>query len=176
MNQLIIISGLSGTEKSTLAKAISKQENAEIIALGDFLREVAKQEGLELRAYFKKYGWAKGFELARAPVIKKIESALEKGNVILEGLYDNQVYQELIKRHDRKNIFVIGMAASRHAIKRRMQIRHKMTVDKIVPKIRTRDRIKKLAGLQTIQRDANLIIRANSKLDVLKKYAMHMKL
>ncbi len=76
----ITVSGLSGSGKSTVAKAISKAFNLELKSMGDIFREFAKEKGITIEEFSKTRNEDTDILLDK----KTIELA-KQGKIILVG-------------------------------------------------------------------------------------------
>ncbi|MDO8538287.1 MAG: AAA family ATPase [archaeon] len=170
-NELIILVGTSGSGKTSLAKNVAQIENAPIISLSDLIREQAAKDGfVSLTAYFKKYGIKEGFAKLRQHSIDLIIDKLKFGKVIVEGMYDAQLFEEVIKIVGRDQIFLVSIAGTRHARVQRVALRSALSKKQAEKKIRKRDKAKWLMGLAEISKQANHKIRANTRQEAIANY------
>ncbi len=79
---IITISGLIGSGKTTVAKAIAKRFNLRHISAGEAFRELAKERGLSLLEFSRLAEKDKNIDIE---LDKKIVELAKAGNVVVDG-------------------------------------------------------------------------------------------
>ncbi len=79
---IITISGLIGSGKTTVAKAIAKRYNLRHISAGEAFRELAKERGLDLLEFSKLAEKDKNIDIE---LDKKIVELAKAGNAVIDG-------------------------------------------------------------------------------------------
>ncbi len=79
---IVTISGLIGSGKTTVAKAIAKRFNLRHVSAGEAFRELAKERGLSLLEFSKLAERDKNIDIE---LDKKIVELAKAGNVVVDG-------------------------------------------------------------------------------------------
>jgi dephospho-CoA kinase len=164
MPLIVAITGYSGTGKSLLARTLAERLGAPLIPVGEVMREHAKAQGYEgLRHYFRLLGARKAFEQARPLVLKRILVHGMKPLVVVDGLYDPRLKEELAQQHHR--MYLLNVAAPRSLRVLRIATREQISKAMAKKEARLRDRLKLEAGMLEILKQSNYAIRNRAQLD-----------
>ena len=106
MNLVITISGLHGTGKSTIARAISKAFNLRHISAGDLFRQIAFKRGLTVSELSKLSAKNRSVDDV---VDERTRSEAKRGSVVLDGLLTGW----LAKDHADLKIFLVASETAR---------------------------------------------------------------
>lgn len=106
MNLVITISGLHGTGKSTIARAISKAFNLRHISAGDLFRQIAIKRGLTVSELSKLSAKNRSVDDV---VDERTRSEAKRGSVVLDGLLTGW----LAKDHADLKIFLVASETAR---------------------------------------------------------------
>jgi len=179
MNRLILLVGSSASGKTSLAKELAATINCNAISLSEILRKQAAKKGFSsLHDFFAAVGVENAFAEIRVTCFNLIKLNLDKGTVVVDGVYDSKLFNSLKKSFE-KELFVINVAASRHIRKRRMILRKKIGEKQAVLRLRKSDAIKKTIGLFesikyrdfTVRNSGNL----NKSLELIKQRIAKLK-
>lgn len=175
-NRLILFVGTSASGKTTIARSVAREEEATLILVSSIIRERAKEEGYtSLRAFFKKYGIKGAFEKAREKILNQIIDRLKKNKVVVEGVYDHELFQEMVKRVGRKNMTIVNVAGNRSARKHRIGFRTNIGRSEATKKLKERDAIKWGGGLLDVLRNADFIVRGNTPSEAVAQYRLRKR-
>jgi len=149
MKKIVIVSGFSGTGKSTLVERIAKEFGLRVIYTSQLLKKIREQELEKLDSVCsekKTHGWWEGKEgkkyledrLKNSKMDKILDAALlkevKKGNVAMDSWTMGYLQKEGVK---------IWLNASQHERAKRLAGRDKMPYKVVLEKINYRDKKEK---------------------------------
>ncbi len=166
-SKIIILTGLSGVGKSTISRSISEELSMPAVHASAIIRRYAESQGYRrLSHFFKGVGVQNAYIKVRPLILAEIVKHAEKGNVLVEGLYDIGLYRELQKRFGQKSITVINLTANRSFRRHQHALRKGLPYGKGRADVRKRDAVKWAGGLQQMLKESQIKVRNTKSIPV----------
>ena len=159
MRSIILVTGFSGSGKTTFADKIGSREGYCTINLGKLMRDAATKEGFEtLTYYMEHYGTVFGFSRLRNYILDKIAQQSPR-TVIVDSIYDYGLYLEISEKFGRDNIFTVSLELEEE--KRLMRFllrsnREQRDIDNALISLRRRDTYKREVGIAKVIGNADI--------------------
>lgn len=164
----ICIIGLSGSGKTSTVKRLSQELGFAFFSVGGYQLEIARRFGFnDAIDYEKAVGLKKGYYDLFPKMVKRIkELALQKGGVVLEGVYTPAFLDKISAAFGHGNVHLFNLASTRHARVRKMLMRSEKDLRWAKNELRRRDRAKFAVGVNEIlKRSRPFTIRITGNLD-----------
>lgn len=156
--QLLLITGLSGSGKTTLTSRLTTIFDCNCLFISDEMRRIARNDGfLRLTDYFNYYGAKEGFNNMRPQLLVTLQKGTFDKPVIVDGVYDKDLFKDIVLRFGRKNIIIASMDIAESERQKRISISRQKGRNTIHEMIR-RDNLKYTAGVIAIMANADIIL------------------
>lgn len=173
MEKFIAFTGLSASGKSTASKEISQQLSIPYVSIGNIIRSWANKEGfIGISDYFEHYGVKTAFERYRQNLFAQINAYYDNSGVVVDGVYDSQLFSMLCNNVGKNNILLVSMNPNENERLKRFMLFHKMPPTIATMQMLRRDHPKIIAGVEEIISQADIIIKdqtINQVIDLILK-------
>ncbi len=160
--KLLLVTGLSGSGKTTLTSQFMSIFDCNFISISNEMRRIARSDGFpKLTDYFNYFGVKNGFGNMRPQLIDILQKRVSGKPVIVDGVYDKDLFKDIVLRFGRKNIIVVSMDIAESERQKRIFFSRQADRNTIREMIR-RDNLKCDAGAIAIMANADITLNDSS--------------
>jgi dephospho-CoA kinase len=162
MNNLLLLTGFSGSGKTTIANKVSSLYNIRIISERNILRDLAVSLGFSrARYWYLSDGIHPVLEKTRIETIRRISESIANnpiGYIIIDGCYDKDLPLSIKSEINQINITTVSVLASEETRLNRVMERIRTSRESAFNEINLLDKFKTEAGIQEIINNSDLTV------------------
>ncbi len=174
MNKVIGITGQSGSGKSTLVGIIRENYPCSVVDVNWVMHREARRLGYaRLSDFMGAIGAANVFRLFAPEVMRRIRRGYASSNVIVDGLYDVHLAEDIRKAYG-KDSHIINLKASERTRECTIALRNNSSLGGGALEAERRDAVKRQAGMDRVTAMADLTISNDGGIADLRREALRV--